>query len=479
MAPTQRQHDYLPTGYPPLRDNPSVAAGLRRNPTIDSSSPGAQPLRLWRTFATSRPLQIAMLAVFLAAWGAHAIVTYNSAALGGLFRWIGIDFGFYLAQAEVFAHGNLAGLYSIDAAAPYREALAAYATTPGITMPAGPVPYPPLFAWMISPLLAVPAPLAFAIWTMVNAAATLVLAWRASSFFPQERRLLAATLVLVPTAVVLSLWYGQIQIFLALAFGEAFIAFRRSRDLTAGLCLAVVIVKPQYLLLILLILLWKGRWNALAGFAIGVLAILLASVMVAGVASIGAYVATLVESATTSSGTIFTAVAPDVMVNWRALALAIPLDLPAAARLAITVILSGLTVLAVLIAWRGSWHPSGPRFASQMTLLGIGTILIAYHSHIHGVAMIVVPLAAFLASGPGRETVDRAIGVAIRLVVGFAIVAPWFWFVVLNRSHTVANAMVAVALVIGFFLLFVLLRRNEDAPVAAALAPSADRAALG
>jgi alpha-1,2-mannosyltransferase len=387
--------------------------------------------------------------------------------LGGLFRWIGVDFGFFYAHAQVFAHGDLAGLYSLDAAAPYRGALATYSSSPGVAMPSGPVPFPPIYAWLISPIALVPAPLAFAIWTAINAVAAIVLSCRAASYFPPERRLLAAGLVLGSTAVMFSLWFGQPQLILALAFGEVFIAFRKGRDLTAGLCLAVVIFKPQYLVLILLILLWKRRWNAIAGVVAGGLVILVASIVVAGPATFGAYIVSLIDSATASGGALLTAVAPDVMVNWRALVLGLPLDLSSSARVALALILTGLTVLAVLAAWRGPWLPSGPRFAGQMTLLGVGTILTAWHSHIHGVAMIAVPLAAFLAAGLGRETIDRAIGLSIRLIVGVAVVAPWLWFTVLNRSHTEANRMVAIALVTGFILLFALLQRREaaeDAP---------------
>ena len=281
----------------------------------------------------------------------------------------------------------------------------------------------------------------------------------ARAFFP-ERRLLAGGLALVSTSVMFSLWFGQPQLFLAVAFGEAFIAFGRGRDRAAGLWLAVILFKPQYLLLILLILLWKRRWNAVAGTAAGGLVILVASILVTGPATFGEYIVSLIDSATASGGALLTAVSPNVMVNWRALVLAVPL-LPDMLRVAVAVVLSGVTVLAVVVAWRGPWLPAGPRLAGQMTLLAVGTILTAWHSHIHGVAMIVVPLAAFLASDLGRDRIDRAIGVTIRLIVGAAIVAPWLWFAVLNRSHTEANRMVAIALVSGFILLFVHLVRRE------------------
>ena len=85
-----------------------------------------------------------LLAIFAAGWIVRAIVTYNDDKLGGLFGWIGIDFGFYLAQRQAFASGNLAALYS-DRRPPALSglSLAGYATGPVSAFPAGPVPYPP------------------------------------------------------------------------------------------------------------------------------------------------------------------------------------------------------------------------------------------------------------------------------------------------------------------------------------------------
>ena len=47
-----------------------------------------QAARAWSFFAASRPLQLLLLAVFVAGWVVHAIGAYNHTTLGGLFRWI-------------------------------------------------------------------------------------------------------------------------------------------------------------------------------------------------------------------------------------------------------------------------------------------------------------------------------------------------------------------------------------------------------
>jgi hypothetical protein len=401
---------------------------------------------------TSRPLQVALLAVFAIGWVIRAMITYYDEKIGGLFGWIGIDFGFYLSQARAVAAGDMAALYSIDEMQRYGQTLAAFAAGHPAAFPAGPVPYPPIFAWLMSPFAGLSPPVAFAIWTLINVATVAALAWRVVSLFPAEQRLLAATVLLASTPLVFSLWFGQIQVFLALAFGEAFLALRKGRDLGAGLWLSALILKPQYLLIALPVLVWKRRWRALGGFIAGGLAILVASTIVAGPTTVAAYFGSFLESATAAGGTVFTAVAPHVMVNWRALVLALPVDLSGTVRTVITLILSGVTVAVVVAAWRGPWNPAGPRFAGQVTLLAVGTVLAAYHSHVHGALMIAVPLAAYFAGTRPVDARERLLETGIRIALATAIFAPWLWFVVLGRGHENANLMLALALVAGLLL---------------------------
>ena len=428
--------------------------------------------RAWRGLAGSRQLQLALLAVFAVGWVTNLVRTLNDPRIGGLFRWIGVDFGFYLEQVGEFVHGTVGGLYSLAAEAPFRSALAAWSSTPNVALPVGPTPYPSIFAWLLQPLGGLSPALAFAIWTGLNLVAALVLAWRAATFFPPERRLLVGILALVPTAVILSIWFGQAQLLLSIAVGEAFVAFTRGRDRLGGLWLGLLIFKPQYLLLMLPILLWKRRWGAIAGFAIASMVIVGASAVVAGPSSVGGWAGSLVESATASGGSVLAAVAPEAMVNWRSLVGAVPVELSATVSLAIIVALSAATVGAVLYAWRGRWDPGSERFAGQMTLLVAGTVLAAYHSHVHGVSMIVVPLAAFLASRVSRDRIGRALNRAIRVDVALAIVMPWLWFAVLDRGHVTANRMVAIALAVGFVLLFALLELHRAPAVDPAPAPA-------
>ena len=347
----------------------------------------------------STRVQVGFLAGLLALWVLRAVTIYRDPALGGIFRWIGVDFGTYYTQASAFAAGRLEALYSPAALEPFRHALAAYTSDPATLLRPEITPYPPLFASLLSPLTSLSPPLAFALWTALNVVLALGLAWRVATFFPVQQRVPVALLMLVSVPLAYTILLGQVQIFLALAIGEAFLALRSGREFRAGVWLAALIIKPQYLILLGPVLVWKRRWRALGGFAAGTGLILGASALVAGPSSLAAYLGSILELGGVSGGGILPNTFPEHMVNWRALVLAVPGGLGSGMNLPITLLLSGLTVVAILPAWRGPWRPTNPRFAGQVTLLLLATILATYHSHAYGPLLLAVPLAAHLSSG--------------------------------------------------------------------------------
>ena len=78
--------------------------------------------------------------------------------------------------------------------------------------------------------------------------------------------------------VACTLIVGQPQLLLACAVAECYLSLREGRDFTSGLWLALLLFKPQYGLLIGLVLIWKRRWAAIAGVIVGGMAIVGGSV---------------------------------------------------------------------------------------------------------------------------------------------------------------------------------------------------------
>lgn len=248
-----------------------------------------------KTLLCSKRVQVAFLAALLGLWVLRIVAIYQDPGYGGIFRVIGVDFGTYYIPASAFAAGKPEAIYSLAALEPFRHALVGYTSDPATPLLPILAPYPPLFASLLSPLTSLSPPLAFGLWTALNVVLALGLAWRVATFFPIRQRLVAAMLVLVSLPVAAALWAGQVQIFLALAVGEAFLALRSGRDLRAGVWLSALIVKPQYLILLGPVLVWKRRWRALGGCAAGTGLILGASALLAGPSSLAAYLGSILE----------------------------------------------------------------------------------------------------------------------------------------------------------------------------------------
>jgi hypothetical protein len=63
----------------------------------------------------------------------------------------------------------------------------------------------------------------------------------------------------------------------------------------------------------------------------------------------------------------------------------------------IETVLNGLTILLIVIAWKGPWQPGDQRFPLLISVTLVATLLANHHSHQHGGALLAVPLAAAVA----------------------------------------------------------------------------------
>jgi hypothetical protein len=85
---------------------------------------------------------------------------------------------------------------------------------------------------------------------------------------------------------------------------------------------------------------------------------------------------------------------PNVMMNWRAIVIAVRPTIDEQLGLVLVWSLCLLTMLASLLVWRGKWDPDEPSFAPKFCALTLGALVGSYHSHPHGAALLIVPLAA-------------------------------------------------------------------------------------
>lgn len=136
-------------------------------------------------------------------------------------------------------------------------------------------------------------------------------------------------------------------------------------------------------------LLWKRRWTAVGGACLGVCLIVAGSVLVAGPRALLDY-----ASGVSAMGDIrdpYAAAAE--MVNWRALIVNARPSIGNTSGVLLFFALAGITVLAIAIAARGAWRTRTTALDWQLAAVSVGTFLVAYHSHMHGLVLLAVPLA--------------------------------------------------------------------------------------
>jgi hypothetical protein len=148
---------------------------------------------------------------------------------------------------------------------------------------------PPLLAWIIAPLTAVPEPVAFALWTVLGLAA-FVAAWVVACPFHGLARITLLLLGLALWSVNESLRFGQPTLLLIALVAIAWQQTRQGRPVPAGALLAVaVMLKPQDVILVPVALLVSGRMPVVVSFVGWSAALSVAAVLSVGSAGINQY----------------------------------------------------------------------------------------------------------------------------------------------------------------------------------------------
>jgi Glycosyltransferase family 87 len=360
---------------------------------------------------------VLLAGAMLALWVAAAQQVYEG---GGLFRWLGTDYGIYLAQANVLRSGDPRGIYSIDAIEnQYQQLVERY---PDVLHDSGRIfniPYPPLFALLFTPFTFLEPHIGFILWTFVNAIAALYLAWRAAAFFQKIERPCAVLLLLSSYPVVFCLFVGQPQFLLACAVSEFYLALRKGRDFRAGLYLSLLLFKPQYGGLLGPLLIWKRRWAAVVGAGLGAVVVIGGSVIAAGVRTLLEYPTAITEMAK------FRSDLPKIMLNFRSLILWLSPRISDQSGMLLQLLLSGLIVLITALAWKGAWAPRAPRFSVQISLALVATLLANHQSHAYGAVLLAVPLASALAEADlSRFTRIVVIAACLLPTLSFTLLSP-------------------------------------------------------
>jgi hypothetical protein len=374
-------------------------------------------------------------------------------AVRGLFAVMGVDWGRFWGAARAFEHVSPTAAYQLPAIAAFMQPLATYSHSGIEAVRVGPAPYPPIFLALFDLFTEPSPPLGFALWTVMNLAlAVLALRSVAAECAPQNRW--RVTLLLVSAfPLMMELYVGQVEVILLVCLMLALREFERGHATRGGIWIGLMVLKPQYVVCLLLVLVLKRRRAELIGSAIGAGAILVSSLVVGGIGGFVAYLRLLITDYPAYKGAI--AINPHGMIDWRTVLLTLAPGAPHALGLTLLAILSLLTVALLPLIWHGRWEPGNARFDRQMTATLIVTLLVAYHSQPHGAALLLAPAGLMIARGSAPRPVSL-------LLVGMLAVAPPIG---LASALLVGNlTLISLTMIVVLVAVLVLLVRAEIIP---------------
>ncbi|HEV2118185.1 MAG TPA: glycosyltransferase family 87 protein [Terriglobales bacterium] len=295
------------------------------------------------------------------------------------------DFTAFYAAGKCLQRGLGSQLYSMETQARIQLEFAS-----GVKIRNGPLPFthPPFEAALFIPFAVLSYPGAYWAWNTVSLLLLLAFLLVLRSHVPQLRAWSEALPFLCGLAffpVFICLLQGQDSLLLLLLFGLTFAAMKGGRDFVAGICLGLALFRFQLVLPVMAVVLLRGRWKVVAGFALAAAALTGVSAAVVGWGQLLSYPRELLQI---SHAQAATAMNPKNMPNLRGIVSV----LFGEGNLAHGVVaLLSLSLLG-LAAWR--WHADArqPDFDLGFGLTLAVAVIVSYHLMAHDLSILLIPL---------------------------------------------------------------------------------------
>jgi hypothetical protein len=245
-------------------------------------------------------------------WLAAAAVAAAWAGLYDIVVWVVLfvrqpvhpDFRIFYVAAEAGIRYGWSSIYDVSV---LRSLSSSFPAGQNYINSALPYIHPPILAWLIAPLTALPLPVAYALWSGLLLAA-LVWAWYVAAPYDGLRKASLLFLALAIWPVLDSFYYGQPSTLTLALLAASWWFCSKDRPIAAGVALAfATALKPHTVILVPLALAASGRirpvlsWAAVCTLLVGAFALAL------GPAGIGNWWQALVYGQTDTGQALYTA----------------------------------------------------------------------------------------------------------------------------------------------------------------------------
>lgn len=344
------------------------------------------------------------------------------------------DYPAITIASRIVASGNGAKLYDLEAQRQEQDALISegYLNLPKSLPLKYPYPYTPFVAVLWSTVSGLSPLVGMALWDLLNIALLVGGLWYllASLSLPGVVRTLLLLAALTSFPFIVNLEQGQSSGVVIAALGVGIGLLRKEKDLQGGLALGLLLLKSQWLLFIVFVLLWKLRWRALLGMAITGAALGSLALLAMGTGWIPDFLRIL--------GMVGRSDRALLLDPWYSHSLSG--GLAALFGQGSDEVVRTLTLFATLLlglflalAWRGPWRPGTPRWDGMMALTLLSALFTNLQLNTHDLVLLVLP---------------GALGLSTLYALGDGVQVRAWWYALLWGSYLVPAYLLSATFVL-------------------------------
>jgi Glycosyltransferase family 87 len=285
--------------------------------------------------------------------------------------------------------------------------------------------YPPTLALLLAPIAVLPYDVAYLLWLLVSCTILVAALYELEQYarLSPRQAFLARFAALASLPVLDCLMLGQLSILLLGIVVLALAYLRRQRQVAAGLALSVTVLKPQYCLMLVLFLAFRGQWRSLLVFFGAGTMLLLFPLVKFGSQIYGSYLreGALIQGWQGRTDHIFydhmwvnpSTYAPQSNESFSGLAQGFLSPEPAAVT---ALILSALVLMAACWTARRS-----PDLDVAFAIAVVAGLVVSPHTLVYDLTLLLLPAAVLLRAPSARQALLVFVLVYVGVAAGYVL----------------------------------------------------------
>lgn len=364
------------------------------------------------------------------------------------------DFRAFYTGGQMLLNGVSYDFYNLDTQYNFQHKFAPEVSPKNLM----PFVYPSFVALPFAPLAFLPLDKAYLVWLFLN---ILLLIFILRSILkltnepPKSIKILLLSLILLFFPLWNALLQGQLSFLITLSVLQAYVALRSNKNVSAGLWLALLLVRPNLVIVPALVLFVGRRFHALLGLALGSSILLVISLLLVGSKGLFEYINLL--RAAFSWGDAYT-MHPQLEPTWRGFLQTVA-NSDYVKDIQLLWFLGVIGAIGLLLwprltrfwVWRKSHASSSSHFDLAFAFMIIIMIFTSPHTNYHDLTLLIVPgvlIVSHLSKKKKYDIQDKLL--FIILFLGYIVITVAFHAMFFARLHLAAPFMIlAMAILVS------------------------------